>query len=122
MATSSLTIQIDDDLKRKAETLFSEAGLNVTSALQKYLEKCVNDGHIPIEVIDNDPDYDDELFYSCENQVVLGKSIKDFEDGNTVTIDLDELIMMSEKALNNHDVKLPTFEELREKNIFKSGN
>ena len=120
MATSSLTIQIDNDLRVKAEMIFNKAGINVTSALQKYLEKCVNDGKIPFEVIDSDPDYDDELFYNTKNQAILSKSIKDFEKGNTISIDLDEFITISEDLLNNPDAKFPTFEELREKNISES--
>ena len=96
MATTTLTIHIDDDLKEKAETIFNAEGLNVVSALQKFIEKCVNDGKIPNDALYSDPDFDDESFFSETNQAALDESIKQIEEGKVVIMTLDEVLALGE--------------------------
>ena len=91
MAMTSLTIQMDDELKEKAEILFGEVGLNMATALHKYVEKCVSDGKIPTEEMDDDPDYDDELFYSPSNIAAIMEGIRSLEEGRYVDMTMEEL-------------------------------
>jgi len=99
MAMTSLTIQMDDELKEKAEILFGEVGLNMATALHKYVEKCVSDGKIPTEEMDDDPDYDDK-FYHPNNQAWLNEAIKRVAEGDVVFKTQEELeSMVNEKIL-----------------------
>jgi len=50
MATTSLNIRIDEDLKRSAERLFSELGLNMSSAITVFLRSSVDYNGIPFEI------------------------------------------------------------------------
>lgn len=50
MATTNLNIRIDEDLKRNAEILFSDLGLNMSSAITIFLKSAVDYRGIPFEI------------------------------------------------------------------------
>ena len=50
MATTSLNIRIDEDLKKRAEQLFAELGLNMSSAITVFLRSSVDYNGIPFEI------------------------------------------------------------------------
>ena len=50
MPTSNINIRIDSELKREAESLFSDLGLNMSSAITMFLKSAVNCDGIPFEV------------------------------------------------------------------------
>lgn len=50
MATTNLNIRIDENLKKQAEILFSDLGLNMSSAITVFLKSAVDYHGIPFEV------------------------------------------------------------------------
>jgi DNA-damage-inducible protein J len=50
MATTAITIRIDDDLKKQAETLFDTLGMNMTTALTVFVKAAVRSQKIPFEI------------------------------------------------------------------------
>lgn len=74
MPTTSITIRIDENLKKQAEALFDEMGLNMTTAFTIFTKAVVRQHKIPFE-ISADP------FYSEANQAHLKKAISDLEAG-----------------------------------------
>ena len=50
MATTNLNIRIDEDLKRNAEILFSDLGLNMSSAITIFLKSAVDYRGIPFDI------------------------------------------------------------------------
>lgn len=50
MATTNINVRVDTDLKQKADTLFSDLGLNMSSAINIFLRSAVNYEGIPFEV------------------------------------------------------------------------
>ncbi len=68
MATTSVTIRMDESLKKQAEKLFEEMGLNMTTAFTIFTKAVVREQKIPFEIT-VDP------FYSDSNQAHLKKSI-----------------------------------------------
>jgi len=48
--TTNLNIRIDEKLKRDAEAIFSELGLNMSTALNLFLRYSVRYGGIPFEL------------------------------------------------------------------------
>ena len=50
MATTNLNIRIDDNLKKQAEVLFSDLGLNMSSAITVFLKSAVDYNGIPFEI------------------------------------------------------------------------
>lgn len=53
--TTNLTIRMDKELKEQAEQLFSELGMNMTTAFNIFLRQAVRQGKIPFEVSLNIP-------------------------------------------------------------------
>lgn len=83
MATTSITIRMDENLKKQAETLFDEMGLNMTTAITIFAKAVVRQNKIPFEIT-ADP------FYSETNQAHLRKAIADLEAGKGQFHDLIE--------------------------------
>ena len=50
MATTNLNIRIDEDLKKQAEEIFNELGLNMSTALTVFLRQTVRSNGIPFEM------------------------------------------------------------------------
>lgn len=74
MATTSVTIRMDENLKKQAERLFDEMGLNMTTAFTIFTKAVVREQKIPFE-ISADP------FYSENNQKHLRESIAQLNAG-----------------------------------------
>ena len=50
MATTNLNIRIDEDLKKQAEDIFNELGLNMSTALTVFLRQTVRSNGIPFDL------------------------------------------------------------------------
>lgn len=48
--TTNINIRIDADLKKQAENLFNELGLNMSVAVNLFLIQCVKRQEIPFEI------------------------------------------------------------------------
>ena len=85
MASTSVTIRMDENLKRRSEAIFEDMGLNMTTAVTVFVKAAVRQNKIPFE-ISGDP------FYSEENMERLRRSIAQMEStGGTVhEVDLDD--------------------------------
>lgn len=57
MATkvSNVSFRIDSDLKAQADSLFSQLGMNMTTAFNIFLRQSVREGCIPFEITLNTP-------------------------------------------------------------------
>lgn len=53
MAQATITIRIDEDLKKQAERLFDEMGMNMTTAYTIFTKAVVRQGKIPFEITAN---------------------------------------------------------------------
>lgn len=74
MTTTSVTVRMDEKLKKQAETLFEDMGLNMTTAITIFAKAVVRQGKIPFEIT-ADP------FYSEANQAYLRKAISELNAG-----------------------------------------
>lgn len=50
MATTNINVRVDSVLKQEAEALFSDLGLNMSSAITMFLRSAINHDGIPFEV------------------------------------------------------------------------
>ena len=55
MKNVNVTLRVDEDLKKQADTLFSELGLNLTTAFNIFLRQSVREQQIPFRVSKNVP-------------------------------------------------------------------
>ena len=78
MASTSVTIRMDENLKKQAEALFEDMGMNMTTAFTIFTKTAVRQGKIPFEVA-GDP------FFSETNQARLQKAMDQIEAGKGKT-------------------------------------
>ncbi len=50
MATTNLNIRMDKDIKDKAEVIFSELGMNMTTAINVFLRTTIRENGIPFDL------------------------------------------------------------------------
>ena len=48
--TTNISIRMDIDLKSKADTLFNELGMNISTAFNIFVRQAVREGRIPFEI------------------------------------------------------------------------
>lgn len=85
MAQTTVSVRMDDTLKREFDKVCSDLGLSMTTAITMLAKKMTREKRIPFE-ISVDP------FYSDENMARLRKSIAQMEkSGGTVhEVNLDD--------------------------------
>jgi DNA-damage-inducible protein J len=88
MAQTNLTIRIDENVKRDAETLFIKIGLTMSAAINVFFRQAVREQAIPFEL----KAYDD--YYNEHNMKRILESIEQAKSGNVVTKTLTELEAM----------------------------
>ena len=80
-----INIRMDDELKVRADSIFKELGLNMTTAFLMFVRQTIRQGGIPFEITTRtDP------FYSAENMKVLRRSIKEAGEGKLTAHELIE--------------------------------
>ena len=85
MGTTNVNIRMDEKLKKQAEELFADLGMNMTTAINIFVRQSVNYGGIPFEIVKRDG------FYNSYNQQVLKKSINQLEAGKGTSQELIEV-------------------------------
>ena len=55
MATTNMSIRMDTELKKQAETMLASMGLNMTTAMNIFLHQVVRQGKIPFEIATDIP-------------------------------------------------------------------
>jgi DNA-damage-inducible protein J len=80
---AQVNIRIDDSLKEKAEALFTELGLSMTTAFTIFVKEVVRRRGIPFELT-LDP------FYSEKNMRILEESIRAADAGKLTEQELLE--------------------------------
>ena len=53
MATTNINVRVDSELKSQAEALFSDLGMNMSTAIIMFLKSAVNHDGLPFEVKDS---------------------------------------------------------------------
>ena len=84
--TINVNIRVDEELKKQAESLLSDMGLNMTTAVDIFLRQVLRTGGIPFEITTRTDD-----FYNPVNQQKLRNSIERLEKGLGAEHDLVEV-------------------------------
>jgi len=75
--TINVTIRLDREVKEQAEKMFSNFGMNLSTAFNIFARQALRQGKIPFEIYDP--------FYSEKNQAELNRRIADIEAGKNLT-------------------------------------
>ncbi len=87
MSQTTLSVRMDDALKKDFDNVCGELGMSMTTAITMLAKKMTREKRLPFEV-SLDP------FYSQSNMAALSESIESFRQGRTVTKSLEELEAM----------------------------
>ncbi|GHU86706.1 DNA damage-inducible protein [Spirochaetia bacterium] len=77
MASTSITIRMDSDLKNQAEMLFDDMGMNMTTAFTVFAKTVVREGKIPFEI-------KGDTLYSKEHRAYLDEAIDAMNTGKRI--------------------------------------
>lgn len=83
----NVTFRIDDCLKNESQQILDQLGLTMNTAFNLFLHQLCIDKGLPFR-----PSIDP--FYSAANQARLAESVRQFDQGRTVTKTMAELEAM----------------------------
>ena len=86
MAQTTLSVRMDEQVKKQFDDFCNEVGLNASVAVNIFAKAVLRERRIPFEIsVETDP------FYSETNIKRLKKSIEQLESGNGTEHDLIEV-------------------------------
>ena len=88
MSTTNVTIRLDSQLKSQAEALFSELGLNLSTAFGIFLRQSVREGRIPFTISLNNPNQETIAALLEAERIAKDPSVKAYTDLNELFADL----------------------------------
>ena len=81
---ANLTMRIDDELKKQAEELFNDLGMNMTTAFTIFAKQAVREQRIPFEIAREVPNADTiaaiEEVEQMKKDPLIGKSYTDVDE------------------------------------------
>lgn len=86
MSQTNISIRIDEDIKKDAETLFAKLGLNLSSAVNVFFRQAVREQAIPFQI-----KADTDNYFNEYNMKRILESIEQVKSGNVVIKTMAEL-------------------------------
>lgn len=83
MANTSMNIRMDAEVKKQAEALFGEIGMNMTTAINIFLKQSIRENGIPFELKINHP--------NAETLEAIGEGEKIIREGKARFNDAEEM-------------------------------
>ncbi len=90
MAQTTISVRMDDTLKKDFDSVCNDLGLTMTTAVTLLAKKMTREKRLPFEV-SIDP------FYSASNLDALEESIDQMKQGKTVTKTMEELEALADE-------------------------
>ena len=88
MSTTNVTIRLDSQLKSQAEALFSELGLNLSTAFGIFLRQSVREERIPFSISLNKPNQETIAALLEAERIAKDPSVKSYTDLDEFFADL----------------------------------
>ena len=86
--TTNISIRMDSDLKAQADALFSELGMNLTTALNILVRHSIWEGGIPFEISINQPNKETIAAMLEAERIAKDPSVKGYNDLDELFADL----------------------------------
>lgn len=87
MANTSMNIRMDAEVKRQAEALFSEIGMNMTTAINIFLKQSIRENGLPFELKISRPN-SDTLEAISEGEKIIKEGTARFNSVDEMFADL----------------------------------
>ena len=73
MATVNMSIRMDTELKKQADAMLADMGLNMTTAMNMFLRQVVRQGKIPFEIATDIPNSETLAAMKEMDDMISGK-------------------------------------------------
>ena len=91
---TNITIRIDDDVKREAESLFEKLGLSMSGAINVFFRQAIREQAIPFPIRTKTAEEKYNEYFNPYNMKILRESIAQAERGEVITFTMAELEAM----------------------------
>ena len=78
--TSNISIRMDSDLKAQAEALFSELGMNLSTAFNVFVRQSLREGGIPFEIRTEQPNKETIAAMLEAERIAKDPNVKHYSD------------------------------------------
>ena len=89
-STTNISIRMDSELKAKAETLFSEFGMNISTAFNIFVRQALREGKIHFEISLNTPNSETIAAMIEAERIANDPSVKGYTDLTEMFADLEK--------------------------------
>lgn len=86
--TTNISIRMDSKLKKQADALFEELGMNITTAFNIFVRQTLREGRIPFDISINNPNKNTVTAMLEAERIAKDSSIKGYEDVEELLADL----------------------------------
>ena len=86
--TTNISIRMDSDLIAQADDLFSELGMNLTTAFNIFVRQSIREGGIPFEISINQPNKETIAAMLEAERIAKDPSVKGYNDLDELFADL----------------------------------
>ncbi|HHT96118.1 MAG TPA: type II toxin-antitoxin system RelB/DinJ family antitoxin [Clostridia bacterium] len=80
MSTTSLNIRVDKTVKKQADEVFNELGINMTTAVNMFLRAVIRENGIPFALKLNTPDSITKAAIEEGKRIAYDDSVKGYSD------------------------------------------
>ncbi len=88
--TTNISIRMDADLKYQADMLFSELGMNISTAFNIFVRQSLREGKIPFEISLNQPNTETIAAMIEAERIANDTSVKGYTDLDEMFAELDK--------------------------------
>ena len=88
--TTNISIRMDADLKARADALFAELGMNLSTAFNIFVRQALREGGIPFEVKLEQPNKETVAAMLEAEQIAKDPSVKGYDDLDALFHDLNQ--------------------------------
>ena len=87
-STTNISIRMDSELKAQADALFSELGMNLSTAFNVFVRQSIREGRIPFDISLNQPNNETVAAMLEAERIAKDSSIKGYSDLDELFADL----------------------------------
>ena len=88
--TTNTSIRMDSELKKQADLLFEELGMNITTAFNIFVRQALREGKIPFDISINNPNKRTVAAMIEAERIAKDPSIKGYTDMDELFADLEK--------------------------------
>ena len=88
--TTNISIRMDSELKKQADLLFEELGMNITTAFNIFVRQALREGKIPFDISINNPNKRTVAAMIEAERIANDPSIKGYTDMDELFADLEK--------------------------------